>query len=137
MRIASLLFLGLTLAAAPAVAQSFYSNGRINVNTDAWTINFGFVVSDTFTVPSSSNLATITGASFGMWFFPGDSLTSAEITITSQENGGIVYYDQVDSFVQSGCVANGYGFDVCTESSSFAGPGLNQGTYWSTCRMPA
>jgi hypothetical protein len=26
-----------------------YENGPINGNTDAWTINFGFVVSDTFT----------------------------------------------------------------------------------------
>ncbi len=28
---------------------TIYENGPINGNTDAWTINFGFVVSDSFT----------------------------------------------------------------------------------------
>ena len=51
MRIASLslLALCLTLAAVPAMADTVYDNGPINGNTDAWTINFGFIVSDTFT----------------------------------------------------------------------------------------
>ena len=33
------------LLALPAAAQIVYENGPINGNTDAWTINFGFVVS--------------------------------------------------------------------------------------------
>ena len=50
MRIASLSLLALCLAVVPAVAQTVvYDNGPINGNTDAWTINFGFIVSDTFT----------------------------------------------------------------------------------------
>jgi hypothetical protein len=50
MRIASFTILCLALAAIPAWAlQDYtYSNGPINGTTDAWTINFGYIVSNTF-----------------------------------------------------------------------------------------
>ncbi len=50
LHIASLIILCLALAAVPAWAQNnwSYDNGPINGTTDAWTINFGYVVSDTF-----------------------------------------------------------------------------------------
>jgi len=57
-------------------------------------------------------------------------VSSAELSITSAENGGTSYFDQTVNFTQSGCVSNEYGFDVCTETSSFSGPTLNSGTYW-------
>jgi len=128
MRIASLSLLALCLAVVPAMAQTVYSNGPINGNTDAWTINFGFIVSDTFNVSNSGT--QITGGSFGMWLFPGDTLSSAELSITSGENGGTSYFDQTVNFSQSGCAGNGFGFNVCTETTSFNGPTLNAGTYW-------
>lgn len=118
----------LSLAAVPAVAQTVYSNGPINGNGDAWTVNFGFIVSDTFNVVN--NGTTVTGFDFGAHLFPGDTLTSAELSITSGENGGTSYFDQTVNFVQSNCVTNGFGFNVCTESSSFNGPTLNAGTFW-------
>ena len=118
----------LILAAVPASAQTIYSNGPINGNTDAWTINFGFIVSDTFNVPD--NGAAITGASFGMWLFPGDILGTAEMSITSGENGGTTYFDQTLNFTQSNCAANQFGFNVCTESTTFNFLTLNAGTYW-------
>src|SRR5271155_3343864 len=109
MRIASLslLALCLTLAAVPAMAQTVYSNGPTNGNTDAWTVNFGFVVSDTFNTNSVNT--TITGVDFAMWMAPGDVLVNAEVSITSSENGGSSYFDQTVSFTQSGCVGNQYG----------------------------
>ena len=130
MRIASLslLALCLTLAAVPAMAQTVYSNGAINGNTDAWTVNFGFVVSDTFNV--SNNNTTITGGSFGMWLFSGDTLTSAELSITSGENSGTSYFDQTVNFTQGACTSNQYGYNVCQENTSFNGPTLNAGSYW-------
>jgi len=131
MRIASLslLALCLTLAALPAMADNIYDNGPINGTTDGWTINFGFVVSDTFNVGGSG--ATVTGLNFGAWLFEGDTLESAEVSITSQENGGTVFSDQVVNFTQSGCVGNQYGYNVCTESSSGMTPvSLAGGTYW-------
>jgi hypothetical protein len=127
-RIASLVLICLTLAAVPAVAQTIYSNGAINGNTDAWTINFGFVTSDTFNV--TNNNTTITGGSFGMWLFSGDTLTSAELSITSGENSGTSYFDQTVNFTQGSCTANQYGYNVCQENTSFNGPTLNAGSYW-------
>ncbi|MFZ0793790.1 MAG: hypothetical protein WAM65_08470, partial [Candidatus Korobacteraceae bacterium] len=131
----SLLALYFALAVVPAMAQDLYDNGSTNGNTDAWTINFGYVVSDTFRVCCNganggiSPDSTISGATFAMWLFPGDSLTSAELSITSSENGGTSYFDQTVNFTQSGCVGNEYGYNVCNESTSFSGPTLNAGTY--------
>ncbi|MGA2371987.1 MAG: choice-of-anchor tandem repeat GloVer-containing protein [Candidatus Korobacteraceae bacterium] len=112
----------------PLQANDIYDNGPINGNTDAWTINFGFVVSDTFTVPSGG--ATLTGAAFGMWLFSGDTLSTAELSITSGENGGTSYFDQTVNFTQGSCTVNEYGYNVCSVTTSFNGPALNAGTYW-------
>ena len=128
MRIASLTLLALCLAVVPAVAQNdIYDNGAINGTTDAWTINSGFTVSDTFTLGSTS---TVNGLSFGAWLEPGDSLVSAEVSITSSEFGGTSFFDQSVNFTSSGCGTNQVGFTVCTETGSFSGPTLNAGTYW-------
>ncbi len=128
MRIASLLLLCLALAAVPALAQTVYSNGPINGNADAWTINFGFIVSDTFNV--SNNNTTITGGSFGMYLLPGDIVESAELSITSGENSGTSYFDQTVSFTTESCQANQFGFNICRDNTTFNGPTLNSGTYW-------
>jgi PEP-CTERM motif len=118
----------LALAVIPAAAQTLYSNGPVNGTTDAWTINFGFVVSDTFTLGAAS---TVTGVNFYAWTFPGDVLDSAEVAITSSEFGGTTYSDQVVNFTQSACSANQLGFNVCLESSSGLAPvNLAAGTYW-------
>jgi len=128
LRIASLTLLLLALVAIPAMAQDIYDNGPTNGNTDAWTINFGFIVSDTFNV--TNNNTTITGGTFAMWLIPGDTLTSAELSITSSEFGGTSYFDQTVSFTQGACTVNSYGYNVCNEGTTFSGPTLNTGTYW-------
>ena len=62
--------LALCLAlAAPGWAQVLYDDGPINGTVDAWTINYGFVVGDTFTLSANS---TVGGFNFGVWEFPGD-----------------------------------------------------------------
>jgi len=124
MRIASLTLLALCLAAVPAMAD-VYNNGPINGNTDAWTINSGFEVSDTFTTAGGA----VTGLQFGVWAFPGDTVTSVEVSITSQEFGGTTFFDGTVNLSQSGCVSNSFGFDVCTETGSF-NTTLSAGTYW-------
>ena len=126
-RIASLLVLCLALA-SPAITQTVYTNGSINGNIDAWEINFGFVTSDTFNVTNSGT--TITGGSFGVWMFPGSTLTSAELSITSGENSGTSYFDQTVNFTLGSCTSNQYGYNVCTENTTFSGPTLNAGSYW-------
>ena len=112
----------------PPQGNDIYDNGPINGNTDAWVINFGFIVSDTFTMSGSGN--SVTGMSFGAWMFSGDTLTSAELSITSEPNGGTSYFDQTVNFTQSDCVTNEYGYNVCAATASFTGPTLNTGTYW-------
>ncbi len=113
----------------PGQGNDIYDNGPINGNTDAWTINFGFIVSDTFTVVN--DYTPITGMTFGAWLFPGDTLTSAELSITSSPNGGTSYFDQTVNFTQGSCSTfNDYGYYVCSENTTFNGPTLNAGTYW-------
>jgi hypothetical protein len=116
------------LTATSASAQILYENGPINGEIDAWTINNNFVVADTFTI--SGGNSTVGGLAFGAWLTPGDVLQSAEVSITQFALGGTVYFDQTVNFTQSGCFLNNLGFDVCTETSSFHGPTLNNGTYW-------
>jgi len=122
----SVLFL--IVASAPSFGQVLYSNGPVNGTTDGWTINFGFAVSDNFTLSSPS---PVTGVDFYAWTFPGDVLENAEVAITSSEFGGTTYSDQIVSFAQSACSANQYGYNVCLESSSGMTPvSLSGGTYW-------
>jgi len=119
----------LAVLALPAFGQGLYSNGPINGTTDAWTINSGFVVSDTFTVAAGGGLAT--GLTFGAWAFPGDVLESAGVQITSSEFGGTTFFSGVANFTQSGCSTNQYGFNVCIETGFFTGAvNLAAGTYW-------
>jgi len=120
----SLLF----ILAAPAWAGVVYDNGPINGETDSWALNFGFEVSDSFTVSSANS--TITGLTFGTFVFVGDVLQSVEISVTSSEFGGTTYFDQVVNTTQSNCHVNEFGFNVCLQSASFNGPTLGDGTYW-------
>ena len=122
------LFAGFAIA-LPAWAQILYNGGPINGETDAWTINEGFVVSDTFTLFSGSN-ATVNGISFGAWLFPGDTLESVDVSFTHFEFGGTIYFNQTVNFTASGCFVNTYGFDVCQETGFFSGVNLAGGTYW-------
>ena len=86
LRLALFTVLGLCLVSLPAVAQvDLYDDGPTDGTTDAWTINFGFAVSNTFTI---SNPAQVSALEFAAWLFPGDVLESVEIQMTSSEFGG-------------------------------------------------
>jgi hypothetical protein len=123
LRIASLTIILLALVAIPVMAQTdIYDNGPINGTTDAWTINSGFAVSDSFTLETANN---VNGLNFAVWILPGDVLESAEVSITSSEFGGTSFFDQSVNFTASGCSANQFGYNVCTESGTFAGPSLS------------
>lgn len=120
----------LATMSVPVLAQNIvYENGPINGQDLGWTINFGFIVGDSFTVANSSS--NINGVSFGAWLFPGDVLTSAEVWINSSSGlGGTTYFDQVVNFAASNCFMNGEGFNICAETATFDGPTLDRGTYW-------
>jgi uncharacterized repeat protein (TIGR03803 family) len=112
----------------PLDGNDFYDNGPINGNTDAWTINFGFIVSESFTVANDNT--SVTGMSFGAWLFSGDTLQSVQISITSGPNGGTTYFNGVADFTEGSCVTNQYGYPVCIETSGGFNLPLNSGTYW-------
>src|SRR5271165_563842 len=129
-RIALLTILCLALAAIAASAQVLYDNGPINGTTDAWTINFGFIVSDTFTLSANS---TVGGFEFGAWEFPGDVVSSVDWSVTTAENGGTVLgsgtasgKNLTDTFLYE----NPYGFNVDEITATGLNVGLSGGTYW-------
>ncbi len=127
MHITFVIFLLLALTSIPAAADTLYDNGPTNGTTDAWTVNFGFVVSDTFTLSSNS---TVQGLNFAVWLAPGDILETADVSITSNEFGGTTYFSGTVSFAQSGCASNQYGYNVCMESGTIPDTALSAGTYW-------
>lgn len=128
LRLIFLLLFVICLTVTSAIAQiDLYDNGPSNGNNDAWTINFGFAVSDQFTLSQAS---TVTGLQFTTWMFSGDVLETADFFITSDELGGRTFFSGTVNFTQSGCVANQFGFNVCTETGNIAGFNLNAGSYW-------
>jgi len=140
-KIAWLAILGVLLAAAPALAQSYpvYDNGPINGTTDAWTINMGYIVSDTFYFGGGS----FRGFAFGVWELPGDTLNSVQWSITSGENGGTVYGSGItynvapcvlcasgnltDKFISTN--QYGYDIDLITATGMYI-PLTNGARYW-------
>jgi hypothetical protein len=124
--LASLTLLCLALAAVPAWAD--YDNGPINGTTDAWTINFGYVVSDTFT--GNSNFP-VYQFSFGVWEFPGDAMSSVDWSITSAENGGTTYGSGTASVNDQFISTNQYGYNIDVITVMGLDVPTNGGmTYW-------
>jgi hypothetical protein len=88
-----------------------YDNGPINGTTDAWTINFGYIVSDTFVAAGT----LVNGFTIGVWEFPGDTMSSLDWSITSGENSGTVFGSGTaqgsslrDTFISN----NQYGYNI-------------------------
>lgn len=135
---ALVLLVGLTLAASPAFAGTLYDNGPINGSTDAWDIVNGFIVSDTFTLSSSSN---VTGFMIGVWneCEGCGEMTSLQWSMTSAPNGGTVYGSGTATTGggSGGLLTSkllytnqfGYGIDEVTVSGLSVNFGLG-GTYW-------
>ena len=138
LRIASLTILCLALAAVPAFAQNWnYDNGPINGTTDAWTINFGYIVSDSYIAQGSN----VTGFSFGVWEYPGDTLSSVDWSITLGENSGTIFgsgtasgSSLTDKFIST----NQFGYDIDLITVTGLNVPEKQGvTYWLNLKNAA
>ena len=127
LRIASLTLLCLALAVVPASANTIYSNGPANGTVDAWTINFGYVVSDSFVMPSGY---TFVGFDFFVWAYPGDTALTVDWSITSAEFGGTTYGSGTASLSSQFLSSNQYGYDIDRLSASGLYLALGAGTYW-------
>ena len=98
-------------------------------NLEAWGINEGFVVSDSFTLGAGS---TITGATFDSWVVPGNRLLTVEWSLGSTPFGDN-FGTGTASATSSGQVATGLGFyAVDFESIPIPSVALDAGAYWFT-----
>jgi hypothetical protein len=136
LRIASLAILCLALAAIPAWAGpdngcrlpacGGYDNGPINGTTDAWTINFGYTVSDTFVAEGS-----LMSIEFGTWEFPGDTMLTVDWSVTTAENGGTTLGSGTASVNDRFISSNQFGYDIDLITLNTPVVSLTLGTtYW-------
>lgn len=113
-------------AAGAAHASVVYTNGPINGSVDAWTVNYGFAVEDSFTVTSTT---TITGVQFGAWVASGDKPTTVDWGIESSPT----FIDQGTASLSSTLVDSGIwegSYDVYQSTFSIPSMTLTPGTYW-------
>ena len=139
LKVACLAVLLLALSAIPCWAQGWtYDNGPINGTTDAWDINFGYIVSDSF----NSEGTNVTALTFAVWEFPGDTMSSVQWSITSSPfgvppnaRGSSVTYGSgtasgnnlTDKFIST----NQFGYDIDLISATISAGGLISGSlYW-------
>jgi len=117
---------GVALFAGQTQAAVLYDNGPINGTVDAWTINYGYAVSDSFTLSQASD---VTGVNFGVWSDPGDTMTTVDWAITTTP---ATYTDTATATVTSGpVVGQGFGYyDLRTDSFSLPNISLGAGTYY-------
>jgi hypothetical protein len=153
MPIASLTLLTLCLVAVPAGTQTpatprspstvtLYSNGPVNGDTNAWTINNGFAVTDSIYIQSVQAQASVTTISFWAWLygancvtcpFTPDYVSSVQVQIGTTAFDNSKFDGVVTSWVASNCAVNAYAYELCQETAVFRGPTLNAGTvYWLT-----
>ncbi len=113
----------------PASPQDnvIYENGPVNGTTDAWIINFGYVVSDSFV----HNGSTVSGFDIWVWEFPGDTMTSVDWSITDSPNGGTVYGSGTANVSDQFISTNQYGYNIDKISVS----GLNVNASCGTCYL--
>lgn len=128
------LALALALAVTlPATASTLYSNGPINGTINAYNTCCVFVVSDSFTLGSSS---TVTGFDAGFWVDPGNTPVSTSWNITlgaPSYLGGTVVASGSGSYSNSlyctSCGLSSY-YTIYTSSITGLSASLAAGTYY-------
>jgi hypothetical protein len=149
--LALLTILCLMLAVAPALANTVYDNGPYNGTADAWTINFGFAVSDSFTLSagnvdtfhfvywdaSSSDLLTTADLQLGTTSFGGSTTTVAfSNTFLGTNQYGYNLY-QADASLLSVPWAGGAGFATLGNACSTSGCSVSNPIYWDENSGPS
>jgi hypothetical protein len=126
--LALLTFICLTLAVAPAKADTLYSNGAYNGTVDAWTINSGFSVSDSFTctdcAPNSLHIVT--------WNLPGFVTTGVEIQLGASSFGNNYADLSLSPSGSTDLGANQFGYELWQYDFTFAAVAVPSGTNWVT-----
>ncbi len=107
--------------------QIIYENGPVNGTTDAWTINFGYVVSDSFANNSGN---PVSGFDVWVWEYPGDVVTSVGWSVTSGPNGGTVYGSGTASVTDQFISTNQFGYNIDKISVSGLNVTTGSGTFY-------
>jgi hypothetical protein len=120
-----------SLSASNICAGSAYCNGEVNGNLNAWTINFGYSVSNSFTLGSAG---TVTKVSYGVWNFPGDSGGSVSWNILTggpdvSAGGTVIASGNATGLATMDLGLNNYGYDIQVDSFNLS-KGLSAGTYF-------
>jgi hypothetical protein len=114
-----LTILCLSLAVVPAMADTLYSNGPYNGTTDAWTINFGFSVSDSFTL-TSNFFETPQGLQFVYWDAdPSDVLTTVDMAMGSTSFGADWFSGTLTGVTNTFLTTNQYGYNLYQADYTF------------------
>ncbi len=127
LRIASLSLLAvicLTLAALPASAN-LWDNGPINGTINAWSINNGYSVGDSFQLIAAQN--TVTSFSFGAWVASGDTVLSVDWSITEQ---GVTLASGTASGLTNQYQSTNAGYDILKVTASGFNIPLGPGVYY-------
>jgi hypothetical protein len=120
-------------AAVPAKADTIvvYDNGPLNGNVQAYSINSGFSVSDSFQ-PLLDGFTKLTGATIGLWVLHGYKPLTLDWSLGTSFFGSDVA-SGTTSLTRKFDFTNGSGYDVYTVAFSFGDLGyMNQGTYYLT-----
>lgn len=124
------------LLAGNAGAAVLYSNGPLNGGPpngfnpgDAFTINAGLVVSDSFTTTGG----TATSFTIGTWITPGDNFTAVDwaigtTTFGSQIASGTASISNVFQF------SSRYAYDIDLSTGALPNVVLAPGSYWFSFR---
>jgi hypothetical protein len=119
-----LTILCLMLAVVPTMADALYDNGPYNGTTDAWTINFGFSVSDSFTLPW---VRTPQGLQFVYWDAdPSDVLTTVDMAMGSTSFGADWFSGTLTGVTNTFLTTNQYGYNLYQADYTFSP------TYWDS-----
>src|ERR1035438_1131212 len=113
-------------AAAPASATVLYDNGPLNGNVEAYTVNFGFSVTDSFNLSSAS---TVTGFTAGFWLFPTDTPVSLQYGISASAFGTDLAFGTA-TLSNAFQFTNPFGYDVYISTGALTtSVGLAPGNY--------
>jgi uncharacterized repeat protein (TIGR03803 family) len=105
-----------------------YDNGPVNGTVDAWTINNGYVVGNSFTLGAST---TVGGFDFYVWAYPGDTPLTVDWSISSEPlGGGTVYGSGTVSVTDAFISSNQYGYDIDLATVTGLNVSLGAGTYF-------
>ena len=96
---------------------------------DAWQINDGYVVTDSFFVNTS---VRVTGFDFWSWEFPNDRVLRVQWSISSDPFGGTIFGSGSALVHDQFLAVNEYGFDIDQVTVTGLDVSLPRGRYWIT-----